>query len=56
LTARPSLGHSRPDLTDKPVRFWTASGRYLIVYRVEPVGIAILRVLGPGRDVAALLR
>jgi toxin ParE1/3/4 len=56
LAARPQLGHARPDLTNKPVRFWTVMSRFLVIYRIEPAGITILRVLGQGRDAAALLR
>ena len=32
LTDNPKLGHSREDLTNKPVRFWTFKWHYLIVY------------------------
>ena len=32
LAKRPDLGHFRHDLTDKPVRFFTVRGTYLIVY------------------------
>ena len=56
LAARPGIGHLRGDLTSQPVRFWTVLGRYLIVYRERPAGIDVVRVLGPGRDVAAILR
>jgi plasmid stabilization system protein ParE len=56
LAARPQLGHARPDLTDKPVRFWTVMSRFLVIYRIEPAGITILRVLSRGRDAAGLLR
>jgi plasmid stabilization system protein ParE len=56
LAKRPALGHARPDLTDKPPRFWTVQTRHTVVYRGEQPPIEILRVLGPGRDAAALLR
>jgi toxin ParE1/3/4 len=56
LAKRPALGHRRPDLASDQVRFWTVQGRYAVVYRGEQAPIEILRVLGPGRDVASLLR
>lgn len=56
LAARPGIGHLRSDLTDQPVRFWTVLGRSLIVYRERDSGVEVVRVLGPGRDVAAILR
>lgn len=56
LAARPGIGHLRSDLTALPVRFWTVLGRYLIIYREGDGGVEIARVLGPGRDVAAILR
>jgi plasmid stabilization system protein ParE len=36
LSDRPNIGHSRPDLTDRPVRFWTALRRYAVIYRTGP--------------------
>jgi plasmid stabilization system protein ParE len=36
LGQRPSIGHVRPDLTDRPVRFWTALRRYAVIYEVGP--------------------
>ena len=36
LGERPSIGHERPDLTDRPVRFWTALRRYAVIYEVGP--------------------
>lgn len=56
LAARPGIGHLRSDLTDQPVRFWTVLGRYLIVYRERSAGVEVVRVLGPGRDVAEILK
>ena len=34
LAAMPTIGHTRKDLTDKPVLFWPV-GRYLIIYRKD---------------------
>ncbi|HZL00817.1 MAG TPA: type II toxin-antitoxin system RelE/ParE family toxin [Caulobacteraceae bacterium] len=56
LAARPGMGHRRGDLTRRAVRFWTVMGRYMIAYRKHCEGIEIVRVFGPGRDVAAELR
>jgi toxin ParE1/3/4 len=53
LAATPGAGHSRADLTDEPVKFWTVFS-YLIVYdpAMQPLGIA--RVLHGSRDLASL--
>ena len=55
LADRPGIGHWRPDLTDRPLRFWSVMGRYTIVYR-EDRPIEVIRIFGPGRDVASLLK
>jgi plasmid stabilization system protein ParE len=55
LAGRPALGHARPDLTTRPVRFWGVGRRYTVVYRDEGGHLEIVRVFGPGRDVASLL-
>ena len=56
LARHPGLGHRRPDLTQLPLRFRTVLRRYLIAYRGDTPRIEIVRVFGPGRDVAKLLR
>ena len=56
LARRPKLGHRRPDLTALPLRFRTVLKRYMITYRGDVPPIEIVRVFGPGRDVATLLR
>jgi toxin ParE1/3/4 len=56
LASRPGLGHRRPDLTKLPLRFRTVLRRYLIAYRGDAPRIEIVRVFGPGRNVAKLLR
>jgi plasmid stabilization system protein ParE len=56
LANRPGLGHRRPDLTKLALRFRTVMRRYLIAYRGDAPHIEIVRVFGPGRDVAKLLR
>ena len=53
IVGNPGIGHSRADLTDKPVLFWPA-GSYLIIYTArEPV--EIVRVLHGARDIPSLL-
>jgi plasmid stabilization system protein ParE len=50
----PGLGHRRPDLTDRPVLFWSVLGEYAVIYRPsDPV--EIVRVLAWKRDLARLL-
>lgn len=55
LAERPGLGHSREDLTSRPLRFWSVVGRYTIVCR-DDRPIEVIRIFGPGRDIASLLR
>ncbi|MBM3745644.1 MAG: type II toxin-antitoxin system RelE/ParE family toxin [Acidobacteria bacterium] len=54
LADMPEIGHSRADLTDKPVRFWRVRS-YLIIYRPDTVPVEVVRVLHGARDAAALL-
>lgn len=54
LAERPLAGHSRHDLADPPLRFWSVYS-YLLVYDPTLRPIAILRVLSGYRDVAELL-
>jgi plasmid stabilization system protein ParE len=54
LAVNSSIGHKRPDLTDKAVRFWTVKWHYLIVYK-DCSPIEIVRVLSGYRDIANLL-
>ncbi len=44
LAENPGIGHSRKDLTDKPVAFWPVS-RYVIIYDPAKHPIRIIRVL-----------
>jgi plasmid stabilization system protein ParE len=55
LAERPGMGHWRQDLTDRPLRFWTVMDRYTVVYRDERP-IEVIRIFGPGRDIASLLK
>ena len=56
LAAWPRSGHSRNDLTERPVLFWPV-GSYLIVYHVrdEDKLLQIVAVLLAARDVPAIL-
>ena len=55
LAEQPGLGHSRQDLTDRPLRFWTVYS-YLVVYDPESQPLAIIAVLHGARDVEKLLK
>lgn len=58
LVRFPSQGHSRPDLTDRPLRF-LAIREYLIAYAPEERPLWVLAVLHGKRNVqilAAILR
>jgi plasmid stabilization system protein ParE len=54
LAEQPLIGHTREDLTPRPVLFWS-SGRYLIVYRPETEPLRIVAIFHGARDVASLL-
>ncbi len=54
LAEQPLIGHTRQDLTPRPVLFWS-SGRYLIVYRPGTEPLRVIAVFHASRDVAALL-
>ncbi len=54
----PYIGHSRPDLTSKPLRFQTVRV-YVIVYAPEEKPLAVIAVLHGRRNprvIAAILR
>lgn len=48
------LGHTREDLTNKPVRFFTFKWHYLIVYKPSKP-IEVVRVLSGYRDIFNIL-
>jgi plasmid stabilization system protein ParE len=52
VAQRPDVGHVRRDLTNKPVRFYTVRGTYLVVYDPASVPTAIVRILHGARDAA----
>lgn len=55
LARNPELGHVRPDLTSKPVRFWPIYS-YLIIYDPGTKPLEVVRILSGYRDVAMLLK
>lgn len=54
LALMPGLGHPRPDLTARPVLFWTVVS-HLLVYRRTTRGIEIVRVIHGARDARRVL-
>ena len=58
LARWPLQGHVRPDLTKRPVRFWTVPrySNYIIVYRPETQPLQIVRVLHGKRNLRRILR
>jgi plasmid stabilization system protein ParE len=55
LAQNPGMGHTREDLTERPVLFWSVHS-WMIVYRGETRPLQVLRVLSGWRDVSAILR
>jgi toxin ParE1/3/4 len=55
LAETPGIGHTRQDLTDRPVKFWSVYS-YLIVYDSESRPLTIVAVLHGARDVEQLLK
>jgi antitoxin ParD1/3/4/toxin ParE1/3/4 len=53
IAENPGIGHSRRDITEKPVLFWP-TGSYLIVYSPRKP-VEIVRVLLGARDILSLL-
>lgn len=54
LAENPHIGHTREDLTDKPVRFFSVR-HYMIVYRADSSPLQIARILSGYRDITSLL-
>jgi plasmid stabilization system protein ParE len=54
----PSLGHLRPDLTTRLLRFWTLTRypNYTVVYRPDTVPVQIVAVLHGKRNVRHILK
>ena len=55
LATTPEIGHTREDLTDRPVKFWSVYS-YLIVYDPASAPLAIIAVLHGARDVEQFLK
>ena len=57
LAETPMRGHFRPDLTVRPLRFWTLSRypNYVIVYRLEKTPLQIIAVMHGKRDIQRIL-
>jgi plasmid stabilization system protein ParE len=55
LADRPGIGHTREDLTDRPLKFWTVYS-YLLVYDPLSRPLTIVAVLHGARDVERLLK
>ena len=55
LAERPGIGHTREDLTDRPVKFWSVFS-YLIVYDPASRPLTIVAILHGARDVELLLK
>ena len=54
LAERPGIGHTRDDLTDRPVKFWSVYS-YLVVYDPQSRPLTIVAVLHGARNVQLLL-
>jgi antitoxin ParD1/3/4 len=57
LADGPLRGHLRPDLTARPVRFWTLTRypNYTVVYRPETAPLQIVAVLHGKRNIQRIL-
>ena len=55
LAETPEIGHSREDLTSRPVKFWRVFS-YLIVYDPTSLPLTIIAVLHSARDVEHILK
>ena len=58
LAEGPLRGHSRPDLTTRPIRFWslTRYPNYTVVYRPETAPLQVVAVLHGKRNLRRLLK
>jgi plasmid stabilization system protein ParE len=54
LARNPALGHTRKDLTNHSVLFWSIEA-YLIVYRDQPEFVEIVAVTQGSRDIPIFL-
>jgi plasmid stabilization system protein ParE len=58
LAEAPMRGHCRPDLTTRPLRFWTLSRypNYVIVYRPEKAPLQIIAVMQGKKNIRRTLK
>ena len=58
LAQSPLLGHRRPDLTSRPLLFWTLTRypNYAVVYRPGTQPLQIIAVVHGRRNIAGVLR
>jgi toxin ParE1/3/4 len=54
VASRPGIGHSREDLTTRPLRFWPVYS-YLIVYDPAAIPVQVIRVLHGKRDIEVIM-
>jgi antitoxin ParD1/3/4 len=54
----PMRGHTRPDLTARPLRFWTLTRypNYTIVYRPETAVLQVVAILHGKRNIRRTLQ
>lgn len=55
LAEMPEMGHTREDLTDRPLKFWGIYS-YLIVYDPTSSPLAVIAILRGTRDVEQTLK
>jgi antitoxin ParD1/3/4/toxin ParE1/3/4 len=55
LADQPGIGHTREDLTERPLKFWSVFS-YLVVYDPATMPLAVIAVLHGARDVGPLLK
>lgn len=55
LAGNPGIGHSRADVTQRPVKFWGVFS-YLVVYDPASDPLPIVAVLHGARDVEQILK
>lgn len=55
LAEMPGVGHTRADLTVRPVKFWRVYS-YLVVYDPASTPLTVIAVLHGARDVSNLLQ
>jgi len=54
LAENPGIGHTREDLTTRPVKFWSVFS-YLVIYDPESSPLQIITVVHSARDITNLL-